>query len=365
VQLVNVAAPAKLTVTVSLKETSFANNWDIWVYPADLEAKRASNILIAESFDEEVQTALEAGRKVLLMPPLNSIDSDVPAGFSTIFWNTQWTRRQPPHTLGILCDPKHPALADFPTEFHSNWQWWDLVTKSKFMVLDEFGPEFRPIVQVIDDWNTNRKLGLVFEATVGRGKLLVCSVDLRNNLEQRPVAGQMLYSLLSYMDSRVFTPKLSIDTEHIQSLLKKPTLISKARVAMVDSEAPGYEGRNAIDGNPDTIWHTSWEPTPKAYPHEIRIELPEPIAVKGLQYLPRQDMSNGWISEYQIYVSTDDKDWGSPSAAGTFQKGRSQKKVLFEKARTGRFIRFVALCGFDGQEFASIAELNIIPASEK
>jgi hypothetical protein len=76
-------------------------------------------------------------------------------------------------------------------------------------------------------------------------------------------------------------------------------------------------------------------------------------------------MSNGWISEYQIYVSTDDKDWGTPSAAGVFQKGRSQKKVLFEKARTGRFIRFVALCGFDGQAFASIAELDIIPASEK
>ena len=134
---------------------------------------------------------------------------------------------------------------------------------------------------------------------------------------------------------------------------------------MVDSQSPGHEGRNAIDGNPSTIWHTSWEPTPKAYPHEIRIELPEPIAIKGLNYTPRQDMSNGWISKYQAYVSTDGKNWGKPCAAGTFQKGRSDKNVLFKKASTGKFIRFVALSGFDGQAFASIAELNIIPASEK
>ena len=167
------------------------------------------------------------------------------------------------------------------------------------------------------------------------------------------------------MDSSAFTPRLSIDSEHIRSLFRKPPLISKPRVAMDDRQAPGHEGQNAIDNNPSTIWHTSWEPTPKAYPHEIRIELPEPIAIKGLNYTPRQDMSNGWISKYQVYVSTDGKKWGKPCAAGTFQKGRSDKNVLFEKAKTGKFVRFVALSGFDGQPFTSIAELNIIPASVK
>jgi hypothetical protein len=222
VPLANVAKPAKLTVTVSMKGTPFTNHWDIWVYPADLDTKPPKSLLIAERLDEQVLTALKAGKKVLLMPLLNTIDSDIPAGFTTIFWNTQWTRRQPPHTLGILCNPKHPALARFPTEFHSNWQWWDLITKSKFMVLDEFGPELRPIVHVIDDWNTNRKLGVIFEAKVGKGKLLVCSIDLRSNLDKRPVARQMLYSLLTYMDSprRGFAPKLTVDIELVRSLLK-------------------------------------------------------------------------------------------------------------------------------------------------
>jgi len=364
VPLRDVTAPAQLSVTVRLDGTPYANDWDIWVYPGKVDTEPPENLVVAESLDKDVSDALKAGKKVLLMPPLESVDSDIPAGFSTIFWNTAWTRRQTPHTLGILCDPKHPALADFPTEFHSNWQWWDLVTKSKFMVLDEFEPEFRPIVQVIDDWNSNRKLGLIFEARVGRGKLLVCSIDLRSNLDERPVARQMLHSLLDYMDSPAFAPSLSVDIELVRSLFKEPALLSRATVA-VDSEATGYEGRNAIDGDPSTIWHTPWGGGAPGYPHNIQIELKEPIQIKGLTYLPRQDMSNGWIAQYQVYVSSDGKNWGQPVASGNFKKESTEKKVLFKRSAKGRFVRFVAVSGFDGQIFASVAELDIIADSEK
>jgi len=358
-RLENVKAPAKLTITVALKGTPFVNDWDIWVYPAGLDTSPPKRVLITESFDERAMSALKSGKKVLLMPPLNRIDSDIPAGFTSIFWNTQWTRQQPPHTLGILCDPKHPALRKFPTEFHSNWQWWDLVTQSRFMVLDEFGPDLRPIVQVIDDWNTNRKLGLLFEARIGKGKLLVCSMDLRSNLERRPVARQMLHSLMRYMNSRAFAPKHTLDAELIHSLLKTPSLLSNARVVRVDSEALGHEASNAIDGNPNTIWHTAWEPTPAPYPHEIQIELAE-SAVRGFTYLPRQDMTNGWIDKYQVYISSDGQDWGDPAVTGRFERNRTENKILFSEARTGRFFRFVALSGFDGQAFTSVAEIDLI-----
>jgi hypothetical protein len=364
VPLADVAAPTKLSVTVSLKETSFSNNWDIWVYPDRLDIKTPKNILITDSLDEQVETALKAGKKVLLMPPLNTIDSDIPAGFSSIFWNTQWTRRQPPHTLGMLCNPKHPALSEFPTEFHSNWQWWDLVTKSEFMILDEFTPKLRPIVQVIDDWNTNRKLGLIFEAKVRSGKLLVCSIDLRTDLDERPVARQMLQSLLQYMQSNRFDPRHSTKIELVRTLFREPPLLSRAKVINVDSEAVGYEGSNVIDGNPDTIWHTEWEGNPPQYPHQVTIELEEQIDIKGLTYLPRQDMSNGWIAEYKVYLSEDGKSWGETIASGNFQKGRDKKKIAFSETHNARFIRFVAVSGFDGQIFASVAEFNVIPASK-
>lgn len=358
--LENVVAPAKLVVTVLLEGTPYKNSWDIWVYPAESASKPLDSVLIAEQFDEKAQTVLQDGGKVLLMPPLNSIDSDVPAAFTTIFWNTQWTRQQPPHTLGILCDPKHPALAQFPTEYHSNWQWWDLVTKSRFMILNDFPAELRPIVQVIDDWNTNRRLGIIFEARIGKGKLLVSGIDLKNNLNERPAARQMLHSLLKYMDSKAFAPKSSIDVKLIQSLFRKPSLLSTARLTMTDSEAPGFEARNVIDGNPNTIWHTPWGDNAPTYPHEFRIELPESLKITGFTYLPRQEMSNGWINQYEAYVSIDGENWGEPAATGQFEKNRSKKKVLFEKIREGRFFHFVALSGFDGQIFASAAEIDLI-----
>jgi hypothetical protein len=360
VNFANAAAPAKLVLKVSIDGTPYANSWDIWVYPAVLDTQPPDDVFTAERFDEKTKTALKDGAKMLLMPPLNSIDSDVPPAFTTIFWNTQWTHRQPPHTLGILCNPKHPALAQFPTESHSNWQWWDLVTKSRFMILDKFPAELRPIVQVIDDWNTNRRLGLIFEAKVGKGKLLVCGIDLKNNLSERPVARQMLHSLLTYMGSNAFAPKHSIDAELVQSLFRKPSLLSSARLIMADSEAPGYEAHNVIDGNPDTIWHTPWGENAPAYPHEFQIELPESHEIKGFTYLPRQDMSNGWINKYEVYVSTDGQDWGEPAATGNFEPNRNKKKVLFDKSRKGRFFRFVALSGFHGQIFASAAEIDLI-----
>ena len=143
---------------------------------------------------------------------------EVPPGFTTIFWNTQFTARQQPHTLGILCNPQHPALAEFPTEFHSNWQWWYLVTKSQIMILNHLPVELRPIVQVIDDWNTNRKLGLIFEAEVNGGKLLICSIDLQKSAEKCPVARQMFHSLLAYMQSDDFNPSLQCDITAIEKL---------------------------------------------------------------------------------------------------------------------------------------------------
>ena len=113
VPLDEVAAPAKLTVTVTLKGTGFSNSWDIWVYPDRLDTEPPENILIADSLDEQVETALKAGGKVLLMPPLNTIDSDIPAGFTSIFWNTQWTRRQPAHFRRSM-QPEAPGPVKIP-----------------------------------------------------------------------------------------------------------------------------------------------------------------------------------------------------------------------------------------------------------
>lgn len=211
---------AKLRLVAGIRGTEFENDWDVWVYPETVNTD-LSGIHLASTLDETALDVLKAGGRVMLIPDSGSVAGDVGLGFSSIFWNTAWTNGQKPHTLGILCDPEHPALTDFPAEYHSNWQWWDMVFHGQAMIMDELPPNVRPIVQVVDDWFTNRRLGLLFEAEVAGGKLLVCSIDLRTDLDQRPVARQMLFSLQTYMTSDEFVPEHHLEVQQINKLVKK------------------------------------------------------------------------------------------------------------------------------------------------
>ena len=218
--LTQVETPAQLRISVAIEGTDYHNGWDFWVYPHQVDMTAPADVVVASRWNDLLAASLNNGDTVVLLAPPHTVDSDVPAGFTSIFWNTQWTNGQPPHTLGVLCNPKHKALSHFPTEFHSNWQWWDLVAHSRAMILDDLSDELTPIVQVIDDWNTNRKLGLVFEARVGKGKLLVCSIDLMTDIEHRPVARQMLHSLLRYAGRSAFKPRQRVEPETIAALFK-------------------------------------------------------------------------------------------------------------------------------------------------
>jgi hypothetical protein len=213
--------PEKLRLVVAIEGTDYANDWELWVYPAEVSVMPPDNVLISESLDKRTVAALERGSKVLLLPRVENVVGDVTIGFTPVFWNTAWTRNQAPHTLGILCDPEHPALADFPTEFHTNWQWWELIHRSSAMVLDGLPADLRPIVQVIDTWFESRRLGLLFEANVGQGQLLVCSLDIAHDLNTRPVARQLRHSLLQYMNSDNFAPRNKVPLDQIRGLFRR------------------------------------------------------------------------------------------------------------------------------------------------
>jgi hypothetical protein len=364
--LKNVPAPAHYKFDVGLANTKFENDWDIWVYPNKVATGVPAGITVASEL-EEALPALEAGGSVLLTIPSSRVARDkklgtVGLGFSSIFWNTAWTGRQPPHTLGILCDPKDPLFAEFPTEYHSNWQWWYLVTRGAAMILDHLPAEMKPSVQVIDDWTTNRKLGLLFEACVGKGKLIVCSIDLENDLEADPVRRQFRHSVLCYMAGDKFNPKTTVTPEQVQNLFAplSPELRGVSLVS-ADSEEPANDAGNAIDGDPDTFWHTAWRGESPGYPHELRIEFKMPITLRGFTALPRQDgRRNGWIKDYRFYVSTDGKNWSEPTARGSFSEDKELKTVMFNSTAGVRFVRFVPLSSFDKLPYASLAEFSVL-----
>ncbi|MEW6193574.1 MAG: sugar-binding domain-containing protein [Bacteroidota bacterium] len=224
VPLESIQKASQLDVTLSIGE--FSNSWNIWVYPDSNGAiPNEEEIKIVQSLDGAAIEFLNKGGKVLLTPAKGTILSekggDVAIGFSSIFWNTAWTNKQKPHTLGILCDPAHEAFNSFPTEYFSNYQWWDAITNSSAIRMKYFPDEIEPIVRVIDDWYSNQSLALIFEAKAGKGKIIVCGIDLLTNLENRIEARQLLYSLKKYMLGKSFDPKVVVDSADIISLIKK------------------------------------------------------------------------------------------------------------------------------------------------
>lgn len=214
---------SQLNLSVSVREHT--NDWDFWVYPAEKPEILEENFRVVQQLDAGTVNFLQNGGKVLLNPSKGSVVSgkggDIGVGFSSIFWNTSWTNGQKPHTLGILCNPEHPALAEFPTEYHSNWQWWDAMSHSNAIILDDFSSNLKPIVRIVDDWFENRRLALLFEVKVGNGKLLVSGVDLHTDIENRKEAQQLLFSLKKYMNSEAFDPKNQVDLESIRELYTK------------------------------------------------------------------------------------------------------------------------------------------------
>ena len=223
--LADIPAPQKLTVTLAIEGTKYRNDYSIWVYSPEVDTSAPKGVMVTDSFQRrETQTYLASGGKVLLLPKLDELPLSVPGGFQCDFWSPMFGIaakkrgvKPPPGTLGILCDPNAPALGAFPTEFHSNWQWWHLVKNSRPIQFDDTPDDYRPVVQVIDNFVRNSKLGLIAETKVGKGKMLICAIDLLG-IQDKPEARQLLHSLLKYAGSRKFAPGTEIDVEILKRL---------------------------------------------------------------------------------------------------------------------------------------------------
>ncbi|HEV2320665.1 MAG TPA: discoidin domain-containing protein, partial [Verrucomicrobiae bacterium] len=365
--LKDVPAPKEYTLIVRLKGPAFENTWHVWVYPSQLPAE-PGDVLVTSKFDDAARSCLQSGGKVLLTIPGKNVrnyeEDPVRLGFSSIFWNTAWTGRQAPTTLGILCNPKNPALAEFPTDYYSDWNWWYLIHRAGALRLDFLSSGLDPIVRVIDDWVTAHPLGLVVEGGVGRGKIVICGFDLTHDALSDPVSRQMRKSLVDYLDSDKCRPTVELSPDQISRLMVQSDSGKMRDVVSIsaDSQEDGYQAQNAIDGDPETMWHTGWDSNPiPGFPHELIVELSHAEKLSGFTALPRQDgIHNGWIKEFAFYVSKDGTNWGDPVATGTFSDSAALKTVNFSEPATAKYVKLVALSGYANGPWASLAEFNVV-----
>ena len=220
------------------------NTYDLWIYTTEKNLDiYKKGVVITSDLTDEVAKKLEKGARVLWMPTTSknfvaSADTISQAGnatpytvgglFQTDYWNYRMfkticennKKTVSPGTLGILTNPKHPIFCDFPTEMHTNWQWFPVIKDSHPLVLDNFAKDDKPIVQVIDNIERNHKLGLVMEWKVGAGKLLVCMSDLEKASEY-PEGRAFYESVLSYMRSPEFAPQSEITIAGLRKKMKE------------------------------------------------------------------------------------------------------------------------------------------------
>ena len=212
----------KLKLEIAIDGTEFINDWNFWVYPVQSQKVNTAGIYIANTLDAQAISHLNDGGKVLLLAAGHiQFGKEVAQFYQPVFWNTSWFKMRPPHTTGILVKNTHPVFTDFVTESWGDLQWWELINHAQTMLLTDFPKGFQPIVQPIDTWFLNRKLGMLFESNVGKGKLIMTSIDLTSDLDKRPVAAQLYKSILNYMHSDKFKPSVTVEMKVIKELYEK------------------------------------------------------------------------------------------------------------------------------------------------
>jgi hypothetical protein len=211
--------PSQLTLTARIADTKYVNSWHVWVYP-ETTPSPDNKPYFTTDFNDATEKVL-AGGNVLYCLAADKMNPEkignIAVGFTPVFWNTALFP-QKPNTLGIYCNPEHPALAAFPNEGYSDFQWWDIIKGSVPLVMNDFPASHHPVIYIIDDWFKANRLGLLFEAKVGKGKLMICGANLDKDLNKRPAARQFRSSIEQYMASDKFNPKEELNVDLLKRL---------------------------------------------------------------------------------------------------------------------------------------------------
>ena len=354
--LSKIAAPNEYKLVVGIKNTTFENDWNFWVYPSKIVETTAKNITVTHDWTE-AETKLKVGGKVLYMPRKADLDwTSPPLDTVPVFWNRlmnpAWGRM-----LGLWIDKNSPALAEFPTENFNDWQWTEIVKNARAINLDKLPQNLQPIVQPVDDWNRNYKLGMIFEAKVGKGKLLVSSADLENNLETRIVARQLRKSILDYMESQEFNPRVAVSPENFREILFDTRVMKKLGAKVLTN---GNDAANAVDGDPNTFWIAGNQKDETRKNQELTIEFSNAVSFDGLTIMPRQNHRDheGDVREYLIQTSDDGANW-KDLKRGVLVSTFEPQKITFGKNISAKFVKFVSLSGFGADKTTAIADLAI------
>lgn len=345
------ATPASYTIEVGICDTRIRNRWNIWVYDEydRKKDKKKEGVIYTRSLKKALE-ALELGKKVIYspLPEHHRLDSP-PLQTKTVFWNGQMGPKYG-RGMGYLCQNNHKALAKFPTKEYKEWQWDEIIHGSYGLNLSEFPSELTPIVQGIDDWNRNYRLGMILECKVGKGSLLLVTADIESDLRKRPAANQLRRSLFDYVSSEEFSPVIEVRKEILEkSFFPRRIMLKEEFQVKIGGEVQKKEEiRPLIDGDP----RTSYTSKQLKYPFRLEFESKKEIGMKGLVYMPRQNdrQRSGDIKACKVEVYSQG-DW-QVVFEGELPSSLDPKEILFSHEISTKNIRFTGLYGFSGKDIS-------------
>ena len=220
-QLPKCEVPQKYILDLTIEDLDILNHYELWVYPIVPELDK-ENIIITDDL-LEVISGVSNNKKILYYPKEEENINSIEGTYCTDFWcypmfrsiSESMGKPIPVGTMGLLINDKHPALMNFPCEFYSTPQWWDIIMNSRLSILDNV--KIDPIVQMIDNFERNHLLGLVYEFKVNEAKILVCNSPLKEIVDSSP-AEWLQYSLIKYMESKDFKPEKTIRIDTFNSI---------------------------------------------------------------------------------------------------------------------------------------------------
>jgi arylsulfatase A-like enzyme len=253
--------------------------------------------------DEEFQSAVAAGEKILLLPNKSNIREPLNGRFVPVFWSPVHFPNQP-GALGSMIESEHPVFANFPTDNHSDWQWWELLANSTSVNTTSLGPNFNPVMRFVDKFNRNDLAACLWETRIGQASVFICTLDIESDLHERIVARQLSQSLREYLSSDKFSPPFSCEIATFANLfqdtaapLKKQSALGNLASAV--SKTPVYfsgsvaSTNNAVEGVRDTKFVWEEKLTDLGFVVETPIE-------KGMVYTATFKMGQYGKSGYSV-----------------------------------------------------------------
>ena len=204
---------AALILTVSIGGCT--STYPVWVYQKT-SPECPKNVYETRVFDEQTRAVLQNGGRVYLSPDADreSLPNSIKTQFTTDFWSVG-TFAEQEGGMGQLIDTEHPIFRNFPTDFHTDWQWW-IVAGKRAVILPR---SIKSVITEMDSYAFLRPMAQLIEFNCLNGKVLLSTMELHKSL-QYPEARALQAAIYEYLSGEEFRPAEELTVEELRTMVR-------------------------------------------------------------------------------------------------------------------------------------------------